>query len=58
MNNNVVRYNTCIHSLRKFFKTVYSVSGVDRTASETFLGHSLMKFRVESLYDFCISNIE
>ncbi|MEM2718251.1 MAG: tyrosine-type recombinase/integrase [Candidatus Bathyarchaeia archaeon] len=58
VNNNAVRYNTRIHSLRKFFKTACSISGVDRMASEAFLGHSLTKFGVESLYDFCISNIE
>lgn len=52
------RYNTRIHSLRKFFKTACSISGVDRMASEAFLGHSLTKFGVESLYDFCISNLE
>ncbi|MEM3955721.1 MAG: tyrosine-type recombinase/integrase [Candidatus Bathyarchaeia archaeon] len=58
VNNNAVRYNTRVHSLRKFFKTACSISGVDRMASEAFLGHSLTKFGVESLYDFCVSNIE
>jgi len=49
------RYNTRIHALRKYFKTACSVSGVDRMASETFLGHSLTKFGMESIYDFAIS---
>jgi len=53
-----VRYNTRVHSLRKFFKTACSVSGVDRMASEAFLGHTLTKFGVESLYDFCITRQE
>ncbi|MEM1586220.1 MAG: hypothetical protein QXX99_02910 [Candidatus Bathyarchaeia archaeon] len=58
VNSNAVRYNTRIHALRKFFKTACSISGVDGMASEAFLGHSLTRFGVESLYDFCISNIE
>lgn len=53
-----VRYNTRIHSLRKFFKTACSISGVDRMASEAFLGHSLSKFGVESIYDFCVTKLE
>jgi len=53
-----IRYNTRIHSLRKFFKTACSISGCDRLASEAFLGHSLSKFGVESLYDYCISKLE
>jgi len=53
-----VRYNTRIHALRKFFKTACSISGVDRMASEAFLGHSLTQFGVESLYDFCITKRE
>ncbi|MCD6444981.1 tyrosine-type recombinase/integrase [Candidatus Bathyarchaeota archaeon] len=55
---NSYRYNTRIHALRKFFKTACSISGVDRMASETFMGHSLTKFGVESLYDFCTSHLE
>lgn len=46
------RYNTRIHAIRKYFKTVCSTSGVDRMASEAFLGHSLAKFGMESIYDF------
>lgn len=53
-----VRYNTRIHGLRKFFKTSCSVNGVDRMAPEAFLDHSLTKFGVESLYDFCVSKAE
>jgi integrase len=53
-----VRYNTRIHALRKFFKTACSVSGVDRMASEAFMGHSLAKFGVESLYDFCTTKVD
>lgn len=34
------------------------MNGVDRMASEAFLGHSLTKFGVESLYDFCITRRE
>ena len=49
-----VRYNIRIHSLRKFFKTSCSVNGVDRMASESFMGHSLNQFGVESLYDFAV----
>jgi integrase len=52
------RYNTRIHALRKFFKTSCSVAGVDRMASEAFLGHSLASFGMESVYDFCISRRE
>jgi integrase len=58
VNRNAVRYNTRIHALRKFFKTACSVSGVDRMASEAFMGHSLTKFGVESLYDFCTTRID
>jgi hypothetical protein len=58
VNENAVRYNTRIHALRKFFKTACSVSGVDRMASEAFLGHSLTKFGVESVYDFSVGNFE
>ena len=58
VNENAVRYNTRIHALRKFFKTACSISGVDRMASEAFLGHSLTKFGVESLYDFCVTKID
>ena len=53
-----IRYNTRIHGLRKFFKTACSISGVDRLASEAFMGHSLSKFGVESLYDYCISHLD
>ncbi len=49
------RYNTRIHALRKFFKTACSIAGVDRMASESFLGHTLTTFGVESLYDFSVS---
>ena len=52
------RYNIRIHSLRKFFKTACTLNGVDRMASEAFLGHSLTKFGVESLYDFCVTRRE
>jgi integrase len=50
-----VRYNTRLHSLRKFFKTACSVNGVDRMASEAFMGHSLSQFGIEGVYDFAIS---
>jgi len=52
------RYNTRIHAFRKFFKTSCSVAGVDRMASEAFLGHSLTSFGMESVYDFCVSRKE
>ena len=58
VNKEAVRYNTRIHALRKFFKTACSISGVDRMASEAFLGHSLTKFGVESLYDFCVTKMD
>ena len=58
VNRNAVRYNTRIHALRKFFKTACSISGVDRMASEAMLGHSLTKFGVESVYDFCITKLD
>jgi integrase len=58
VNKKAVRYNTRIHALRKFFKTACSISGVDRMASEAFLGHSLTKFGVESLYDFCVTKMD
>jgi len=58
LRKNSLRYNTRVHSLRKFFKTACSTCGVDRMASEAFLGHSLTKFGVENLYDYCVSNID
>jgi len=58
VNSNAVRYNTRVHALRKFFKTACSTCGVDRMASEAFLGHSLAAFGVERIYDFCVSNLE
>lgn len=48
-----LRYNIRVHSLRKFMKTACSRNGVDRMVSEALLGHSLAKFGVESLYDYC-----
>jgi len=60
--NQIVRhaviYNIRVHSLRKYFKTACSTMGVDRMASEAFLGHSLAAFGVESVYDYCIANID
>jgi len=53
-----VRYNLRIHSLRKFFKTTLTISGVDRLAAEAMMGHSLTQFGVESIYDYAASNID
>lgn len=53
-----VRYNIRVHSLRKYFKTACSTMGVDRMVSEAFLGHSLSAFGIESVYDFCIANLD
>ena len=47
-----VIYNCRVHSLRKFLKTSCSINGVDRMASEAFLGHTLTQFGIESIYDF------
>lgn len=58
VNHNAVRYNTRIHALRKFFKTACSTCGVDRMASEAFLGHSLAAFGVEKIYDYCVMNFD
>lgn len=55
---NACRYNIRIHSLRKYFKTTCSVLGVDRMATEAMMGHSLRSFGIESVYDYCISNLE
>jgi len=54
----VIRYNVRIHSLRKYFKTACSLMGVDRVATEAMLGHSLAQFGIESVYDYCIQNLE
>jgi len=51
-------YNVRVHSLRKYFKTACSLSGVDRMASEAMMGHSLSSFGIESVYDFCVANLE
>ena len=51
-------YNVRVHSLRKYFKTACSVAGVDRMASEAMMGHSLSSFGIESVYDFCVANLE
>ena len=56
--NSQVRYNIRFHSLRKYFKTACSVSGVDRVASEAMLGHSLKQLGIESVYDYCIQNLQ
>jgi len=53
-----VRYNIHVHSLRKFFKTTLTISGVDRLASEAMMGHSLATFGVESIYDYAVSNLD
>ena len=61
-NGQVVRhaiiYNIRPHSLRKYFKTACSMAGVDRMASEAFLGHSLAAFGIESVYDYCVANLD
>jgi hypothetical protein len=54
----LVRHAIRLHSLRKYFKTSLSVSGVDRMAAEAMLGHSLVSFGIESVYDYCITNID
>ena len=51
-------FNIRVHSLRKYFKTACSMSGVDRMASEAMMGHSLSSFGIESVYDFCVANLE
>jgi integrase/uncharacterized coiled-coil protein SlyX len=58
LRSNSYRYNVRVHSLRKFFKTTCSVLGVDRMAAEAMMGHSLSSFGVESLYDYCTSNLD
>lgn len=52
LDQNGIRYNIRVHSLRKFFKTACSMNSVDRMASESFLGHSLTQFGIESVYDY------
>jgi integrase len=52
------RYNVRIHSLRKYFKTSCSLHGVDRMAAEAMMGHSLRSFGIESVYDYCASNLD
>jgi len=54
----LVRYNIRIHSLRKYFKTQCSTHGVDRMATEAMMGHSLRSFGIESVYDYCVSNLD
>ena len=51
-------YNVRVHSLRKYFKTACSMSGVDRMASEAMMSHSLSSFGIESVYDFCVANLD
>ncbi|MEM2351568.1 MAG: site-specific integrase [Thermoproteota archaeon] len=53
-----IRYNIRFHSLRKYFKTACSVAGVDRIATEAMMGHSLSQFGIESVYDYCITNLD
>lgn len=53
----MIRYNIRFHSLRKYFKTACSIAGVDRVATEAMLGHSLTQFGIESVYDYCITNL-
>jgi len=53
-----IRYNIRIHSLRKYFKTACSLSGVDRMATEAMMGHSLSQFGIESVYDYCITRLD
>ena len=53
-----IRYNIRPHSLRKFFRTTLTISGVDPKVAEALMGHSLSKFGVESIYDFAVSNLD
>ena len=53
-----VRHNIRPHSLRKFFRTTLTISGVDPKVAEALMGHSLSKFGVESIYDFAVSNLD
>lgn len=49
-------FNLRVHSLRKYFKTACSMMGVDRMASEAMMGHSLITFGIENVYDYCVAN--
>ena len=51
-------FNIRVHSLRKYFKTACSMSGVDNMTGEAMMGHSLSSFGIESVYDFCVANLE
>jgi len=53
-----VRYNIRVHSLRKFFRTTLAISGVDRLAAEAMMGHSLLSFGVESIYNYAVSRLD
>jgi integrase len=52
------RYNVRPHSLRKFFRTSLAISGVDRLAAEALMGHSLLSFGVESIYNYAVSRLD
>jgi len=51
-------YNIRLHSLRKFFRTVLAISGVDRVAAAAMMGHSLTAFGVEAIYNYSILRLD
>jgi|GEM_PF-2504401 len=53
-----IRYNIRPHSLRKFFRTALTKSGVDPIAKKALMGHSLTSLGIDGVYDYAISDLE